>query len=166
MNSNDSSPVEVPLSKGGFAKVDSDDYALVIAHRWHAVRSGASTYAATNIPREGGGFKTLYMHRLIAGQDGRLVDHRNSDGLDNTRKNLRPCDYTQNNLNRPSPSRSLPKGVYPQSNGFVVKAVVRKQRHYLGFFATLESAIEAAKSLPGVYGQDREFLPTNEGAMA
>lgn len=166
MNSNDSSPVDVPLSKGMFARVDSDDYALVMAHRWHAVRSGASTYAATNIPREGGGFKALYMHRLIAGEDGRLVDHKNGDGLDNTRKNLRACDYTQNNLNRPSPNRSLPKGVYPQGNGFVVKAVVRKQRRYLGFFPTLASATEAAKSLPGVYGQDRAFLPNNEGAMA
>lgn len=166
MNSNDSSPVEVPLSKGGFAKVDCEDFPLVKSYRWHMVCTGASKYAATNVPREGGGFRTLYMHRLLAGKDGLLVDHQNGDGLDNTRKNLRACDYTQNNLNRSSPSRTLPKGVYPQANGYVVKAVIRKRRHYVGFFSTIEAAAEAAMSLPGIYGQDRAFLPTLEGGAS
>lgn len=164
MNSNDSLPVEVPLSQGAFAKVDKADLPLVSQHRWHMVRCGQNRYAATNVPKEGGGYKRLFMHRLLAGVDGALVDHANRDGLDKTRANLRPCDYTQNNLNRQS-ARDLAKGVYAQGSGYVVKAKVRKQMHYLGFFADLAQAAAAASNLFAVYGSDARFIPNIQGAQ-
>lgn len=164
MNSNDSLPVEVPLSQGTFAKVDRADLPLVAQHRWHMVRCGQQRYAATNVPKDGGGYKRLYMHRLLAGVDGLLVDHFNRDGLDNTRANLRPCDYTQNNLNRQS-VRDLAKGVYAQGSGYVVKAKVRKQMHYLGFFADLAQAEAAASTLFAVYGNDARFIAGTQGAQ-
>lgn len=164
MNSNVSLPVEVPLSQGAFAKVDQADLPLVARHRWHLARCGQQRYAATNVPKDGGGYRRLYMHRLLAGVDGLLVDHFNRDGLDNTRANLRPCDYTQNNLNRQS-SRDLPKGVYAQGSGYVVKAKVRKKTHYLGFFADRVQAEAAASQLFSVYGEDARFVPGTQGGQ-
>lgn len=41
------------------------------------------------------------MHRLIIGAEkGQLVDHRDLDGLNNQRSNLRVCGSAQNALNR------------------------------------------------------------------
>jgi hypothetical protein len=60
----------------------------------------------------------IYMHRLIAGAGPReSVDHRNGDGLDNRRNNLRIATQSQNGANRPkdrhtSPVTSQYKGVY------------------------------------------------------
>lgn len=47
-------------------------------------------------------FKYIYMHRLILGlTDPKIVvDHRNHDGLDNRRENIKPCTQAENLQNR------------------------------------------------------------------
>jgi hypothetical protein len=41
----------------------------------------------------------LYMHRMIVGLDVALVDHRDGNGLNNTRANLRLVTVRENNIN-------------------------------------------------------------------
>ena len=59
----------------------------------------------------------ILMHRLIMNPEkGIQVDHRNHNGLDNTRKNLRLCTSSQNhgnirNLYKTDKSKSVYKGV-------------------------------------------------------
>lgn len=89
--------VEVPLggSGGGVALVDDEDAARVLAFRWHRHEVGRSTYARSS--------KAGYLHRLIAGLqrgDGLEVDHRDGNGLDNRRANLRIVTHAQNQQNR------------------------------------------------------------------
>lgn len=45
---------------------------------------------------------TLLLHRYIMGAEQELVDHWNSDTLNNHRNNLRVCTYSQNSTNRVS----------------------------------------------------------------
>lgn len=76
---------------------------------------------AFNIVDKGRGSLTVIaripLARLILGQvskAGRLIDHKNRNPLDNTRKNLRPCTKAQNQQNqskRSRPASSKYKGV-------------------------------------------------------
>ena len=87
--------VEIPLTQGLKAIVSEADAAVVRAYRWHAVKARATFYAATR-PNDVG----LYMHRLVMGVQGKgrdvVVDHRNFNGLDNRRENLRLCTTAEN----------------------------------------------------------------------
>ena len=96
---------EVALSSGMVALIDEDDRVLVDQYQWFYDPKG---YAATTIPRADRK-QTLYMHRLIllgspdkAFSLGRsvIVDHRNGNGLDNRRCNVRQCTQSQNGMNR------------------------------------------------------------------
>src|SRR4051812_35355099 len=83
-----------------WAVVDDVDYDEVAAHRWHLSASG---YAVRNVRTAEGRFRTVAMARwlcrLDAG-DGRHVDHRNRDRLDNRRCNLRVVTPAHNRANR------------------------------------------------------------------
>jgi hypothetical protein len=88
--------LSIPLSQGKHAVIDETDYPLVSAYRWHARKSGERWYAAS-----GRAPTCVLMHRLIlCVPDGVLVDHRNGDGLDNRRENLRAASKSGNNQNR------------------------------------------------------------------
>lgn len=91
----------IPLSKGQFAIIDDEDAHLVTG-KWHARWSEASKtfYAQTNV-RVDTSYKTTQMHRVIMGIDDRTiqVDHKNHNGLDNRRENLRIATGSQNMAN-------------------------------------------------------------------
>lgn len=83
---------EIPLGKGRFALVDDEDYALVCVLSWHAneVRPGF-TYAYHSI-RHGKIVERVSMHGFILkikSTRSRCIHHRNGNGLDNQRHNLR-----------------------------------------------------------------------------
>jgi hypothetical protein len=88
--------VAVPLSRGKVALIDAEDLERVLQYVWHAVDRGTNTYAASMALKRDG----YYMHRLIAGANrGQHVDHRNGDGLDNRKANLRLCTNAENRRN-------------------------------------------------------------------
>jgi hypothetical protein len=85
----------IPLSKGKFAIVDEGEYERLNKMRWYVQQSNG-LYAICR--REG---KTLWMHRWIMNAPGDMkVDHRNNNGLDNRRENLRLASNGENNKNR------------------------------------------------------------------
>lgn len=88
---------EIPLTKGKIALVDDTDYDWLIQWKWHAWTAKGKWFA---ISQEKEGHK-MKMHRLIMNApDGLQVDHRNHNGLDNRRENLRICTNTENSRNR------------------------------------------------------------------
>jgi hypothetical protein len=90
----------IALTRGLRAIVDDDDYDVLVAHSWTAVRPASTWYAQTNIVADGKR-GTVQMHRLILDVPrGMFVDHRSRNGLDNRRANLRAADRLDNARNR------------------------------------------------------------------
>lgn len=96
---------EIALTNGGFALVDDADFDWLSQYKW-----SRKVYAPTRIyaiRQEGtwkyGTKRMVRMHRQILGLPcGRYpeVDHRNLNGLDNQRHNIRICTRPQNLANR------------------------------------------------------------------
>jgi hypothetical protein len=80
----------IPLTKGKAAFVDNKDFELVSSHKWKAVKRGYTYYAESTSAGPS-------MHRLIMdAKRGQLIDHKNGNGLDNRRRNLRFATQAQN----------------------------------------------------------------------
>jgi hypothetical protein len=88
---------EIILTQGKKTIVDDCDYDLVKKYNWHALKGRHTFYALTRIDG-----KYISMHRLILGLKDRLQwgDHKNGNGLINTRDNLRVSSPSQNAINR------------------------------------------------------------------
>lgn len=139
---------EVPLGRSGLvALVDESDYELVAGYSWqaHRTRSGRD-YHARRRWCEGGRQRTQFMHALLVGA-GCFVDHRNHNGLDNRRENLRCASGAENARNRRSHlgSTSRFKGVYWAADRRLWRAGIRYEGRLinLGSFADEVAAAKA-----------------------
>lgn len=144
----------IPLSgekaAGRVALIDDDDYEPVMPYRWRIwerQRPGCridGPYAVAYCRRDGRP-SLLFMHALLTGWP--LTDHRNGDGLDNQRSNLRPATPAQNNHNqRPRINHSSRyKGVtwHKQCHKWQAAIKVSGKNHYLGIFVSEEDAAAA-----------------------
>lgn len=84
----------IPLGKGKFATIDDEDYERINKHTWHLTNQ-KKDYAARWEKK-----KAIFMHREILGiSHGTVTDHIDGNGLNNQKSNLRPCNYSQNNMN-------------------------------------------------------------------
>lgn len=99
-NPDDPTTLLVPLTHGQFAVIDREDAALVEGRYWQASRSRWTWYAISMERAEVGKQRPVRMHRVILGlPDGVLVDHRDGDGLNNRRSNLRAATEVDNRRN-------------------------------------------------------------------
>jgi hypothetical protein len=97
----------VSLTHDHFAIVDEVDVPLVEGFTWGAnIKgvNGAHKYALSRVNHPQSRQRSIFMHRLIMeardGPSDLLVDHRNGNGLDNRRSNLRWATSQQNLWNR------------------------------------------------------------------
>jgi hypothetical protein len=144
---------EIPVAGGLVALVDDEDEGLVRAYEWRKLLGPYTAYAISR-PSLRRSQKAIFMHRLILGaSDGVEVDHKDLDGLNNTRKNIRLCSCGQNKANIPKYRRTahgtLPssrfKGVrWKKEQGFWAAQVrVNGQATHLGYF---RDEVEAARA--------------------
>lgn len=127
----------IPLTRDRFAKVSACDYSWASERPWNAVVTDHTCYAQHYVIGP--------MHRAIlerklgrALEKGELPDHKNGDGLDNRRGNLRVATLRQNSLNRGRRRNgsSLYKGVswHKPSGSWEVRIACGKDRRHLGYF--------------------------------
>lgn len=81
--------------------IDTSIYDLIKGFRWSVYRAaaGKTYYAKTAVRKPTGQQTTVYMQNFVL-PDIDEVDHRNGNGLDNRRENLRPATHSQNMANR------------------------------------------------------------------
>lgn len=124
------------------ALIDLADLGKVRQFTWHIRGHHRRRYAYTNIPGQG----ATSMHRLVMdAPPGLEVDHKNGDGLDNRRSNLRPATHSQNMANRPgdrgTSSRFKGVSLYRCRGNWMAYISIRGRRKTIGYFST---EIEAA----------------------
>ena len=144
----------IPLTKGQVALVDDRDFEEVSGLKWYAMRSASgNTFYAKHDFWIGGKRKAMYMHVFITGFRG--VDHKDRNGLNNSRKNLRAATNSQNLCNRgiQSNNKSGFKGVSFHTRVGSWRAVITvKQKHiHLGYFSTPKRAGSAYDSAARKY---------------
>jgi len=90
----------VTLTQGYNAVIDATDAPLVVQFNWCAA-VGRNTVYAKRTDHSGSKSRLVLMHRIIVGDPkGLEVDHRDGDGLNNRRSNLREATKTQNRRNQ------------------------------------------------------------------
>jgi hypothetical protein len=139
----------IQVSRGRNALVDVADFPSLAAFAWTLARGQSGVcYAGRNVwLDESSKYRRVGMHRILAGDPaGMVVDHRNGDGLDNRRANLRVATNTQNVRNmRKSRGSSKFKGVtwHGDTRKWVARIMVDRKGIYLGLFPTEELAAAA-----------------------
>ncbi len=125
----------IPLTNGKNALIDDGDVELLSKYKWSAVLIHNRWYATTSV-----GGRTTYMHRMIL-PDATEVDHKNRDGLDNRRENLRACTHSENIANSEfKPNVSGFRGVGRNRKGWRARLKVNKTTTHLGTYSTPEEA--------------------------
>ncbi len=137
---------EIKLTKGKVALVDDEDYEWLNQRKWHLTKTGYAARGERAINKK---IIYIYMHRLILNVQDKtiLVDHRDMNGLNNCRNNLRTATHSQNSYNRKSESGASSKYLGVYWNKIYKKWEVRIKSNgvnkYLGRFNNEEDAAVA-----------------------
>jgi hypothetical protein len=146
---------QIKLTQGYVALVNDEDYERVNAFKWHAYiatrKDGTikTIYAKRNIPKINGKRTTQKMHRFILGITDPKVqaDHKDHNGLNNQRYNLRQATHTQNGRNTriSTMNTSGVKGVgwHKGAEKWHARIAVDGNRIHLGNFTDKEEAAHA-----------------------
>lgn len=143
---------EISIGHGYITIIDAADYPLVSQFTWHAKvdRRKDGTIRNVYARRYLYGKRVGYLHQLLLGPQpkGLEIDHRNRNGLDNRRQNLRVGTISQNRANsrRRHNNKSGLKGVWSaRGNGNRWRAGLRVNGTsiHLGVFTSKEDAARA-----------------------
>lgn len=136
---------EIQLSNGGVALVDDEDFEDMNRFKWFGHSEGNTVYAwrhQYNGHREYGKVK---MHRqIMKAKPGEILDHADSNGLNNQKSNLRFCSFSQNLMNTCIPRNNVSgfKGVSYHRQNKRWRATINKdgKQVSLGCYGTPEEA--------------------------
>ncbi len=141
---------KIPLTQGKFALVDDDDYRELSKHRWHCdARKGGIHYATRATPMSDPRWyrvSVLLMHREVMSPPENMdIDHKDGDGLNNQKGNLRICTRSRNLMNQRKRrsvcgNGSKYKGVYSKGNKWRVAIMAEGVTHQLGTYVCEKAA--------------------------
>ena len=130
----------IPLTQGKVALVDDEDFEWLSKWKWYAWKSKNGWYAMHNKwSPKAKKQKIIRMHRFILGtKKDQEVDHKDHNGLNNQRTNLRSCTHLENCMNqRPRKDCSSKyKGVHWRKSckKWQCRIACHGKQHHLGYF--------------------------------
>lgn len=125
------------------ALIDDGDYDYISGFHWKYHNGYAARYVYSHGKRQ-----RIYMHRQIMNTPGGMdTDHKDGNGLNNQRSNLRICTHAENisnqKLQKDSPNKY--KGVSLTKSTGRWRAVItsNRVRKHIGYYETEEEAARA-----------------------
>ncbi|MFH1371423.1 MAG: HNH endonuclease [Planctomycetota bacterium] len=120
----------IDLKRFKFAIVDKEDYDRLRKRSWRCRRFDDCWYAVRWVRASEKSNKTVaWMHRaVLEAPEGTLVDHKNHNGLDNRKDNLRLATYSQNMQNR----RKIRRACSSRFKGVMFRKEVHRRRRWRG----------------------------------
>jgi hypothetical protein len=145
---------KILLTRGKYTLVDDEDFEYLNQWKWHVNNTGyamRSDHIAGEYKH-----KNILMHRLITNApSGYQIDHINHNTLDNRKSNLRIVTLQQNHFNMKTRANSISgyKGVtwFKQLSKWRVRIMVSRREVALGYYDSLEKAIEVRKNAERIY---------------
>ena len=100
--------------------------------------------------------KPIFLHQFIMKANGKIVDHKNNDGLDNRKSNLRMATDKNNSTNRRSKNKNNTSGYRNVSwseryGKWIVQMQVNKKNTILGKFDDVHEAGKFAEEMRQKY---------------
>lgn len=131
-------------------KYSECDSNFILSRKWTIATEKSKLYVTTPIKNNHGGYSRVKLHRLITEcEPGKVVDHKDGDGLNNTRENLRICSNKDNcsNCAKNKNNKTGYKGVIVDKRILEKKYRGQITHNYkcikLGYFKTPEEAAQA-----------------------
>jgi hypothetical protein len=150
---------QIQLTKGQFALVDDEDYEYLNQFKWHVSPHKNTKYAERGVTLEIGKYTVVSMHiTLMKPSKGMDIDHKDHNGLNCQKYNLRICTRQQNHRNRrkrPNLSSKY-KGVTWDKYARKWKSAItidRKPKHLGNFSSELEAALAYNKKAKELFGE-------------
>jgi hypothetical protein len=130
--------VKFQTTNGHEVEIDDADASLVNDYTWGAYQSHGVFFVVSCAWRHGANPRVRLNRLLTGAKTGELVDHRDGNGLNNTRKNLRVCTTAQNAKNRGKRKGKYRfKGIWPNGDG-TWAAIIKGRR--IGKYSSDEDA--------------------------
>ncbi len=144
---------------GNYTQVDDEDYEELNRYKWYT-RKAPDTYYVMR----GYGTKEMSMHRIILNTINNnreiKIDHKDGNGLNNQKENLRICTHSQNMANRKKKENASSKYIgvskNPKSPYWMSKCTKNKKQYAKLHKSEIEAALwynEKAKELHGEYAR-------------
>lgn len=131
------------INSNKIALIDDEDYELVARHNWYEFNYNTVTYVKALIDGEFIGMHSIVMPPTL----NTTVDHKDHNGLNNQKNNLRLATKSQQNSYRQKFSNNTSgyKGVVYEKSRNAWKATITKDQKtkFLGRFKTVTGAAKA-----------------------
>ena len=143
-----------------FAKVDDEDFPLLSRLKWYPMRVRDSDVMYAQTVFGGSSRNTILMHQLVMGNAprGMVIDHINTNGLDNQKENLRFLPNAENIRRRyeDNPDTGIKLKPDKIENPWQASISVGGKTRHVGYFPTKELAKAARDEFL------EEWLKSNE----
>lgn len=136
----------IQLTQGKHALVDDEDFDELNKFNWCAHKAGEKFYVVRNSSRKDDPRHTIKMHSVIMQTPtGLVTDHKDGNGLNNQKSNLRNCTLSENQMNRGKGKNNTSgfKGVSKHRKKFQANIGLKGKMISLGHFDTKAEAYEA-----------------------
>jgi len=157
---------KIKLTQGKFALVDDEDFEYLNQWKWYATKSRSTFYAMRKEwSRVFKKDSTILMHRQICKTKARMItDHKDHNGLNNQKENIRTCTHGQNQKNRTATTGRSSKylGVFwfAARKHWVARINNKYKSFYLGSFKKEKDAARAYNEAAIKY--HKEFANLNK----